>query len=91
MARPAPNAEDEGSILYIGATRGVYLSTDGGDTIEPWGQGLEGVSVTAILFDPNDPRNIYAGTAYAGLFMSVDQGALWINVSNKDTTIIETT
>jgi photosystem II stability/assembly factor-like uncharacterized protein len=92
VARPAPNAEDEGSILYIGATRGFYLSTDGGDIIEPWGQGLEGVSVTAILFDPNYPRNIYAGTAYAGLFMSVDQGETWqpIGPSKLSEEIVET-
>jgi ligand-binding sensor domain-containing protein len=77
VAHPAPNAEVEHSILYIGATRGAYLSPDGGDTIESWGQGLEGVSVTAILFDPNDSRNIYAGTAYAGLYRSVDQGETW--------------
>jgi photosystem II stability/assembly factor-like uncharacterized protein len=77
VAVPARNAEDEHSILYIGATRGAYLSPDGGDRIESWGQGLEGVSVTAILLDPNDSRNIYAGTAYAGLYRSVDQGETW--------------
>jgi hypothetical protein len=33
--------------------------------------------VTAILFDPTDSRNVYAGTAYAGLFGSVDGGETW--------------
>jgi photosystem II stability/assembly factor-like uncharacterized protein len=77
VADLALNADDESSILYIGATRGAYRSADGGETIEPWGQGLEGVSVTGILFDPKNSRNVYAGTAYAGLFGSVDGGETW--------------
>jgi photosystem II stability/assembly factor-like uncharacterized protein len=75
--RPALGADEESSVLYIGATRGAYRSYDGGDTVEPWGRGLEDVSVTAFLFDLNDPGTVYAGTAYAGLYQSPDAGETW--------------
>jgi photosystem II stability/assembly factor-like uncharacterized protein len=75
--RPALGADEEASVLYIGATRGAYRSCDGGDTVELWGHGLEGASVTAFLFDPNDSRKVYAGTAYAGLYQSLDGGETW--------------
>jgi photosystem II stability/assembly factor-like uncharacterized protein len=65
------------SALYLGATRGAYRSQDGGDTVERWGRGLEGASVSALLFDPNDPQIVYAGTAYAGLYRSLDGGETW--------------
>jgi hypothetical protein len=38
---------------------------------------LEGVSVTAFLFDPQQPQVVYAGTAYAGLYRSLDEGETW--------------
>ncbi len=75
--RPALGTGEGTSVLYIGATRGAYRSCDGGDTVEPWGRGLEEVSVTAFLFDPNDPGTVYAGTAYAGLYQSLDAGETW--------------
>jgi photosystem II stability/assembly factor-like uncharacterized protein len=75
--RAALGTGEETSVLYIGATRGAYRSYDGGDTVEPWGHGLEEVSVTAFLFDPNDPGAVYAGTAYAGLYQSSDAGETW--------------
>jgi photosystem II stability/assembly factor-like uncharacterized protein len=78
VARPSPNTEKGSSVLYIGATRGAYRSHDGGDTVELWGKGLEEKSVTAILFDPKNPRTVYAGTAYAGLYTSVDGGETWL-------------
>lgn len=65
------------SALYVGATRGAYRSSDGGHTVEPWGQGLEDISVTAFIFDPDDSRIVYAGTAYAGLYQSLDGGETW--------------
>ncbi len=76
-ARPAPNAEGKSSILYIGATQGAYRSQDSGTTVEPWGGELKNVSVTAFLFDPSDSQTIYAGTAFAGLYRSMDGGETW--------------
>jgi photosystem II stability/assembly factor-like uncharacterized protein len=77
VTHPAPNTEEGASVLYIGATQGAYRSYDGGDTVELWGKGLEEISVTAILFDPKNPRTVYAGTAYAGLYRSADGGETW--------------
>ena len=80
LAQPIP---DGGSVLYIGATRGVYRSLDGGDTIQPgpgesgWGRGLEAKSVTALLADPEQAGRLYAGTAYAGVYQSLDWGQTW--------------
>jgi len=79
-ARPAPHTEEGTSILYIGATRGAYRSYDEGDTIEPWGRGLEDISVTAILFDPKAPDTIYVATAEAGLYASADRGNTWQSI-----------
>jgi photosystem II stability/assembly factor-like uncharacterized protein len=71
------DAEDQAGVLYIGATRGVYRSFDRGQTVERWGEGLEDISVTAFLFDPDDARGVYAGTAYTGLYHSPDEGETW--------------
>lgn len=76
-ARPAPNGKGELSVLYIGATRGAYISHDGGDSVERWGRGLEDTSVTAFLFAPNSSQIVYAGTAHAGLYRSVNGGETW--------------
>jgi photosystem II stability/assembly factor-like uncharacterized protein len=86
VARPEPKTGRETSILYIGATRGAYRSYDEGDTVELWGSGLEGISVTAFLFDPTHPQLIYAGTAYAGLYRSVDGGEIWEPVGPPELT-----
>jgi len=71
------------SVLYIGTTRGVYRSRDNGATVQGvdsdpgWGYGLEDVSATAFLADPNEPQLLYAGTAYNGVYQSVDGGQTW--------------
>lgn len=89
-----------GSTLYIGTTRGVYRSLDHGDTVEGmidtttdtvWGQGLENISVTALLIDPNQPETLYAGTAYHGVYQSIDGGQTWLPIGPTDLsdTVIE--
>jgi photosystem II stability/assembly factor-like uncharacterized protein len=49
----------------------------GEEAAEGWGRGLENISVTALLADPADPSRLYAGTAYQGLYQSVDWGYTW--------------
>lgn len=72
----------QGSKLYIGATRGLYLSLDQGDSVDlAWGQDLAGISVTALLADPTNARQLYAGTAYAGVYQSLDEGQTWQPIS----------
>ncbi|HYG63955.1 MAG TPA: hypothetical protein VEL74_15375, partial [Thermoanaerobaculia bacterium] len=48
--------------LYATTMWGVYLSTDGGQTWEPWSDGLEGLSVGDILIDPTNPYRLYAAS-----------------------------
>jgi photosystem II stability/assembly factor-like uncharacterized protein len=76
------------SRLYIGATRGVYRSLDGGASLQActrdtlsWGCGLEQISVTALLVDPEQPRHLYAGTAYNGVYQSLDDRTYAVGLS----------
>jgi ligand-binding sensor domain-containing protein len=80
LAQPTPPNAGGGSVLYLGTTRGVYRSLTGGTTVqggEGWGQGLENISVTALLADPDNPGSLFAGTAYKGVYQSVDWGYTW--------------
>lgn len=60
----------------------LYLSTDGGqnwshlNVTDPMSQ------VNDILFDPQDPVRVYAGTWHSGVFTSTDSGATWHATSN---------
>jgi hypothetical protein len=49
-----------------------------------WGRGLENISVTALLADPDDPSQLYVGTAYQGLYQSVDWGYTWQPIGPAD-------
>ena len=58
------------------------MTVQGGEGVtrrrdEGWGQGLENISVTALLADPNNPGSLYAGTAYNGVYQSGDWGYTW--------------
>jgi|GEM_PF-573145 len=100
LAQPAPPGTAGSSVLYIGTTRGVYRSLDGGIRVqgggeearrrreagEMWGRGLENVSVTALLADRRDPGRLYAGTAYQGVYQSVDWGYTWQPIGPADLT-----
>jgi len=78
LASSITHDPDKPSVaLHIGATRGAYRSYDKGETAEIWGHGLEDVSVTAFLVDPDDTQTTYVGTAYAGLYRSADGGETW--------------
>ncbi|MBI1876634.1 MAG: hypothetical protein HYR94_00025, partial [Chloroflexi bacterium] len=58
---------------------GVADRPDGG-----WGRGLENISVTALLADPKNRGRLYAGTAYNGIYQSVDLGFTWQPVGLSD-------
>ncbi len=118
LTQSAPPNAGGGTILYLGTTRGIYRSLDGGAMVqgggeeqgsrgageqggrgaegqgwagEVWGRGLEEVSVTALLADPRDPSRLYAGTAYAGVYQSVDWGHTWqaIGPAELGETVVE--
>ena len=68
---------------YVGATSGLFKSTDGGATWLPLTQGLpaaaDGLSRIGIAIAPTDPNRIYAWVTArtSGLYRSVDAGANW--------------
>ncbi len=84
-----------GNLYQAGGERGLYLSTDGGDS---WKQALKGENETTgaadVAVDPADPKNVlvtmwdnhrepdrrfYTGLG-SGIFRSTDAGATWTRV-----------
>jgi hypothetical protein len=62
--------------LFAGTANGMFLSTDDGITWTP--SGLEGEFINSIL---PVGTNLFAGTFYDGVFLSLDGGKFWMNVS----------
>jgi photosystem II stability/assembly factor-like uncharacterized protein len=70
----------DGTKLYLGTDgRGVYVSTDNGDS---WTQatstglaGVSGAGVTNLASTPSRPGVVFAETAFAGVFRSTDGGS----------------
>ncbi len=69
--------------LYLATGRGLlYRSDDGGDSWQPWGNGLgRSQPVFTLQFAPNSPPTLYAGTE-AGLYRSDDGGRTWQPVTD---------
>jgi photosystem II stability/assembly factor-like uncharacterized protein len=65
------------TVVYAGATDGLWRSQDGGDSWDRWGDGLAGITVTAVGLDAFDEQIAYAGTMYEGLYVTGDGGATW--------------
>ncbi|MEO6323276.1 MAG: hypothetical protein ABIT01_17755 [Thermoanaerobaculia bacterium] len=71
------------STLYAGTAyaivaRGVFKSTDSGDTWLP--TGLNSGNISTLKIDPVNPATIYAGMR-AGVQKSTDAGMTWANAS----------
>ena len=78
-------------------TRGVYMSTNGGETWEKVLYTSKDAGAVDIAVDPNNPRILFAGMWEAfrtpwsmssggetgGLFRSADGGKTWTNISNS--------
>lgn len=86
----------QGPLWNAGGERGLYMTTDGGQT---WTRTLgddEWVGVTEVIIDPRDPMVLYAATwqrhrnvaAYmgggpgSGLHKSTDGGQTWTELTN---------
>jgi photosystem II stability/assembly factor-like uncharacterized protein len=66
----------DSSIIYAGTFgRGIYKSSNGGQSWSASNEGLGNVAVQAIAIDGNDTAILYVGTSAAGVFKSVDAGA----------------
>lgn len=79
-------------VMYIGtgdrdagdaAGIGVYRSTDGGETWEPWNTGISDHVVGRLLMHPTNNMLIFAATN-GGLYRSANGGATWTRVENGD-------
>jgi PKD repeat protein/photosystem II stability/assembly factor-like uncharacterized protein len=80
------------SVMYIGTGDrdagdacgiGVYRSTDGGETWEPWSSGMSCYVVGRLLMHPSNNMVIFAATS-GGLFRTANGGATWTRVENGD-------
>lgn len=65
--------------------RGVYRSTDGGQTFTLLNSSTSGLpfvfrGVTNVVLDPSDHNTVYAGQFSQGVFRSNDAGASWTQI-----------
>lgn len=72
----AVSPADSALVLVGSDVAGVYRSTDGGETFQPQGQGLEAFAVADIAFRPDHPEQVVLLTD-DGLYLSVDRGQTW--------------
>ena len=67
----------DNQVIYAGTQHGPYRSTDGGEHWTKLAFPDMGMAVWSFLFDPRDPRGLYAGTAPAAVYRSDDGGDSW--------------
>jgi len=68
------------NVLYASAyRRGVFKSTDGGETWLLASDGLASQEIAALLIHPTNPNSVYAGgfLAGGGVYYTGDGGASW--------------
>jgi subtilase family serine protease/photosystem II stability/assembly factor-like uncharacterized protein len=71
------------ATIYAGTTRrGMFKSTDAGDTWAAANSGLTAAEIRALAVDPVEPSRLYAASYYNGLFLSADRGATWRQLDN---------
>jgi photosystem II stability/assembly factor-like uncharacterized protein len=81
LAIHALSFDTPGKKLYAATSAGLFVSSN---FARSWNR-VAGVPVddyTALTFNINSSRVIYAAAAHAGLFESADDGASWKNISH---------
>jgi hypothetical protein len=72
----APDPRTSG-LVYAATTRGLYVTTDNGDTWRARGSGLApSAALTTLVFAPG-PAALFAGDATHGVYRSRDAGNTW--------------
>ena len=70
-------AEGQGGALFVGAHQGVFRSDDGGENWSDMKVPSDGRPIYSLLFHPNQPNTLFAGSDPAAVFRSDDGGASW--------------
>ncbi len=74
---------DDSVFIALGGfgTSHIYVTGDGGTTWTARGAGLPDVSFNTIVFDPLNPKIIYAGCDF-GVYASADRGQTWVDFNS---------
>jgi len=63
-------------VVYAGTTKGLYRTTNKGESWERIGQSMSDLYVSSIVLHPSDPAILYAGGP-GGVWKSADGGNSW--------------
>jgi hypothetical protein len=74
----AVDPSQAGVVYAATAGKGVFKSTDGGDTWRTSGMGLGETYIESIAVHPTVSSTLYAASPNRGFFTSTDSGANWI-------------
>ncbi|MFV0387445.1 MAG: VPS10 domain-containing protein [Pyrinomonadaceae bacterium] len=71
-------AENNANLIYAGtAISGVFVSADDGENWHKLNTIPEGIPISSIVTDPNDPSVIFVGTVQT-MYKSKDSGKTWV-------------
>jgi photosystem II stability/assembly factor-like uncharacterized protein len=76
------------STIYAATGSGVYRSTDGGITFNPYSQA-RAIPVRSLALDPQRSGTIWAGGFSNGLFKSADAGMTWLRYTDFGAGLIQ--
>lgn len=65
-------------IIYVGTSKHIYKSRDGGERWALSDEGVEGMRVMSLVIDPRFPALVYAGTFGEAVWKSWDGGQHWV-------------
>jgi photosystem II stability/assembly factor-like uncharacterized protein len=71
---PHPTRDD---VIYAACRKGLYRSTDSGDTWHQLPVTDAPVQMWSVVVSPHDPGLLFAGTSPVGFFRSEDGGDTW--------------
>jgi photosystem II stability/assembly factor-like uncharacterized protein len=74
----------DSNIVYAQTElRGVFKSTNGGQSWKPINSGLPDLRVRGLVVDPIDSRTLYVGTFKRGVFKTTNGGESWKPTGSK--------